>query len=80
MKINSENLKRRVKEPVDFLYYTDGCLYYRCRADSYTFIVPIQDTKNTEGNQPIFNATDKGIFFMRWIRKEMERELEISDI
>ena len=57
------DLKECVKGKVKFLYYRDSELWYECE-NGFKFAVPIDDTKGA-----VFNAEDKGIFFMRWIRK-----------
>ena len=47
----------------DFMYYlvnVDG--------DSYQFEVPLSDTDDA-----IFNSEDKATFFMKWIRRSMEK-------
>ena len=46
--------------------YFDGNLWY-CTETNFSFIVPISDTGTAT-----FLATDKGILFMRYIRKHME--------
>lgn len=40
-------------------------LWYVCN-DGFEFPIPLDDTKGAE-----FKAEDKGMFFMRWIRKHM---------
>lgn len=70
-------LKTRVKGPVHFSYFRDGALWYAC-TDGWTFPVPVgSDTSNAQGGQPTFNATEKGITMMRWIRKAMESEAQL---
>ncbi len=63
-------LKELVKDKVvRFKYYRDGELWYETE-DGFDFPVPISDT-----GTGIFQAEDKAILFMRWIRKYMaERE------
>lgn len=69
--MDNELLKSRVKGQVRFSCYHDSALYYEC-ADGFIFPVPITETTNDQGSSPTFLAEDKGIFFMRWIRKAME--------
>ena len=69
--MNTELLKNRIKGQVNFSYFRDGSLWYECE-DGYLFPVPIKDTTNSQGASPTFNATEKGILFMRWIRKSMK--------
>ncbi len=51
---------------VKFLYYRAGQLWFQTE-NGFDFPVPIEDTGNAT-----FNAEDKGIIFMRWIRKHLE--------
>lgn len=60
-----------VKGQVTFTKFVNDRLWYKCD-NGFEFSVPLQDTKNAQGNQPEFLAVDKGIIFMRWIRKELE--------
>jgi hypothetical protein len=48
-----------------FSFYRSGTLYYQCE-NGFQFPVPVADT-----NDAVFKSNDKGIFFMRWIRKEL---------
>ncbi len=66
-------LKTRVKGRVRFVFYRDGALHYACD-DGWEFPVPVMDTMNAQGSSPTFTAEDKGIVFMRWIRKQMAVE------
>jgi len=60
-------LKEMVKDKtVKFLYYRDGELTYRTE-DGFEFSVPI-----TDAGTGTFKAEDKAIFFMRWIRKQLD--------
>ena len=58
---------------VEFFCYRKGFLYYRIslvidgKLNAYRFPVPISDVGDAT-----FNATDKAIFFMRYIRKAMD--------
>jgi hypothetical protein len=60
-------LKQRVKGRVKFLFYTQGELWYRVVEDGFDFPVPVSDTGNGT-----FKDEDKGIYFMRYIRRHME--------
>ena len=55
-----------IKGNVNFLWYRDGELWYEC-ANGFEFPVPTNDAAGA-----IFHATDKGILFMRWIRKHLK--------
>jgi hypothetical protein len=59
------SLKERVTGLVEFIRLEDGALWYICD-DGFEFPVPLTDTKGA-----VFEAEDKAIFFMRWIRKHM---------
>lgn len=50
---------------VKFMHYQSGNLWYRCE-DGFEFPVPLEDTGTAS-----FNAEDKAIMFMKWIRKHM---------
>ena len=73
----SSLLKTRVKGRVRFVFYRDGALHYACD-DGWEFPVPVMDTTNAQGSSPTFPAEDKGIVFMRWIRKAMEVESQVQ--
>jgi hypothetical protein len=60
-------LKERVKGRVKFLFYSQGELWYTTTEDGFEFPVPISDT-----GTGVFKAEDKGIYFMRYIRRHME--------
>jgi hypothetical protein len=55
-----------VKGTVTFLHYAKGELWYTTES-GFEFPVPIADTGDAT-----FAAGDKGMFFMRWIRKHVE--------
>jgi len=55
---------------VHFKFYRGKILYYETE-DEFLFEVPIEDT-----GTGVFNATDKASFFMRWIRKQLEKNDE----
>ncbi len=63
------NLKERVSNEVNFVRFVNveskQELWYVCK-DGFEFPIPLSDTEGAE-----FKATDKGMFFMRWIRKHM---------
>ncbi len=58
-------LKECVAGRVKFHFFRRGNLYYRC-ANGFVFPVPVTDT-----GDGVFSPEDKGVFFMRWIRKEL---------
>lgn len=62
------NIKDCIAGNVTFQYYRKGELYYKCE-NGFTFTVPISDTGDAA-----FNAEDKGILFMRWIRKAIAEQ------
>jgi hypothetical protein len=66
-------LATRVKGQVVFSHYQDQALWYKTE-DGWAFPVPISDTETGDGGSARFNSVDKGIFFMRWIRKAMTQE------
>lgn len=59
-----------VKEDVTFQFYRDGSLFYKT-SSGFMFAVPIDDA-----GSGTFKAADRGIFFMRWIRKAHREVLE----
>jgi hypothetical protein len=68
-------LKEMVKDnkKVKFSFYRSGNLYYETEC-GFVFPVPIEDTGNAA-----FNAEDKAMLFMRYIRKEIAaREQEVT--
>ena len=70
-------LKSRVSGQVQFVYFRDGDLWYRC-IDDWKFPVNAAETSNAQGASPTFHRDDKGIVFMRWIRKQMEEEARFA--
>ena len=58
-------LKDRVAGSVKFLKLVNSELWYVCN-DGFEFAIPLEDTAGAE-----FAAEDKGLYFMRWIRKHM---------
>ena len=63
MKITAEMIKDK---KVKFLYYVNGELWYTTE-DGFKFPVPVADAGTA-----YFNAEDKAILFMRYMRKHME--------
>jgi hypothetical protein len=61
------DIKDCIRSNVEFLYYRKGDLYYRCE-NGFVFTVPVEDTGDAS-----FNATDRAMLFMRWIRKELAK-------
>jgi hypothetical protein len=59
-------IKEHVSGTVKFVKYLGGNLYYRTES-GLEFAVPISDTGNAT-----FPAEEKGMMFMRWIRKHLE--------
>jgi hypothetical protein len=59
------DIKDCIRGNVEFLHYRKGYLYYRCE-NGFVFPVPVEDTGDAS-----FNATDRAMLFMRWIRKEL---------
>lgn len=63
------SIKERVSGKVKFVSFTNTEskqeLTYVCE-DGFEFTVPLSDTVGAE-----FKFEDKGMFFMRWIRKHM---------
>jgi len=64
---NSYELKKLIKGDVTFLYYSDGALWYNTSDGSLIFPVPIDDIGTAT-----FKNRDRGILFMRYIRKYLE--------
>ena len=67
------NIKEIVgnKQKAHFMYYRKGELWYKTD-NGFIFPIPISDTGDGQ-----FNATDKAMIFMRYIRlylKELEKE------
>jgi len=63
-------LKDLIKGKVTFQFYRKGELYYETES-GFVFRVPISDCGDA-----CFNREDKGIMFMRYIRKELESQNE----
>lgn len=76
MPIDTTLLKQRVKGMVRFSYFRDGALWYVAE-DGWEFPVPVADTDNSQGGSPTFNAEEKGMLLMRWMRKAMEAEAKL---
>lgn len=71
MKNINWNLKELVKDTkVKFVYYKERNLYYEVVGKKFMFPVPIEDT----GDASFLNE-DKGMFFMRYIKKYL-KEIE----
>ena len=62
-------IKDHIAGNVEFQYYRAANLMYKTSTD-LEFAVPVSDT-----NDATFPRTEKGIFFMRWIRRHI-KELE----
>lgn len=63
--MNTEELKQHIKGVVTFEFYRAKELWYKTE-DGFLFPVPIEDV----GDATFLNQ-DKGILFMRYIRKYM---------
>jgi hypothetical protein len=59
-------IKDHIKGQVTFQYYRAGNLYYKTETN-LLFPVPIEDT-----GEATFLNQDKGILFMRYIRKHLD--------
>lgn len=69
-------IKDHIQGEVVFEGYRSGVLWYKA-STGLQFPVPIEDTQTA-----FFPAREKGIFFMRWIRKfliEVEKERKAND-
>jgi len=74
------SIKEYVAGPVKFKRYHKGNLWY-VTENGFEFPVPVEDTGDAE-----FLSMDKGMLYMRWIRKHLdvvekakqEQELTIS--
>jgi hypothetical protein len=69
-------MKRELKffikdRQVDFDYFRNGIAFYRIETEDGTFGFPVP--LNDIGDATLLKQ-DKAIFFMRWIRKALERE------
>lgn len=60
-------IKEHVAGTVTFDHYRDGSLWYKTENTNLVFPVPINDIGNAS-----FLAQDKGILFMRYIRKHLK--------
>lgn len=60
-------LKELVKENVEFVQYRKGELVYSTTHTGFVFVVPVSGCGDAE-----FKAQDRGVFFRRWIRKQLE--------
>lgn len=67
------NIKQLIQGEVTFEFYRDGNLYYRTGDGVLLFPVPINDVGNAT-----FKAKDKGILFMRYIRKFLQTLVETA--
>ena len=72
-RVQTAILKVRVAGAARFLYFTDGALWYET-ADGWKFPVPVADA-----GTGIFNATEKGLLLMRWMRRYIEEQATWRD-
>jgi len=64
------SLKEIVKDnKVYFSHYRAGKLHYKVDVNEETYIFPVP---TDDGDEATFEATDKAIIFMRYIRKAIE--------
>lgn len=61
---NKMTIKDHIQGTAHFEYFRDSALWYRTSATDLLFPVPLDDIGTTT-----FPASDKAMFFMRWIRK-----------
>lgn len=66
MTITNPSVKDCVSGRVHFVRYQSRELWYRCD-NGFMFPVPVDDT-----GEAAFNVEDKGIMFMRWIRRQLD--------
>ena len=76
--MDTKQLVERVKNPVNFVYFRDGALWYEA-VDGWIFPVPVEETMNAQGASPTFNAQEKGMLLMRWMRKQLKKEEELRE-
>ena len=69
------DIKELIKGTVRFQFYRAGNLYYKTES-GFTFTVPVEDV-----GEATFNAEEKGILMMRYIRKQLilNAAQEVSD-
>jgi hypothetical protein len=68
------SVKENVVGPCEFQYYRDNSLWYKT-CTGLQFPVPVSDI-----DQGTFNASEKGMLMMRWIRKHiahLEKEMSL---
>lgn len=65
-----KSLAEIIKETAHFKYYRKENLVYKTDS-GFEFSIPTSDT-----NDATFPATEKAIFFMRWIRKQYSQIAE----
>lgn len=66
MKINIKDLVK--DKTAKFSYYREGHFHY-ITDDEFKFTIPLEDAAGVT-----LPAQDKAIFFMRWIRKQLENQ------
>lgn len=60
-------IKEHIEGFCRFQFYKDGSLWYITAYTNFLFPVPISDIGNAT-----FNASEKGLLMMRYIRKHMK--------
>lgn len=61
------SLKELVREPVALDCLVDGRLWYKTTKSGFPFSIPYEELRGAT-----FLRLDKGILFMRWIRRALE--------
>lgn len=65
--VKPSSIRPHVAGEVTFQYYRAGNMYYKTETTNLVFPVPLDDIGNAT-----LNSTDKGMLFMRYIRKHLE--------
>ena len=68
------DIKECIKGQVTFEYYRKNEFWYKCE-NGYMFPVPLEDIGDAT-----FMAKDKGLLFMRYIRKHLALAETLEDI
>lgn len=61
------------KTTAKFSFAKEGVLYYNVTVENETYQFPIDLNNKEDVGSGIFLPEDKTIFFMRWIRKAMDK-------
>lgn len=65
-------LKQLVSSQCQFSHYRAGVLYYFLLVEGFEYILPIDITDTKEIGSATFERNEKGILFMRYIRKAIK--------